>query len=185
MQRLVLIGPSGSGKTTLGRWVEVELGLPFTDLDDLHWRPGWVEASLDDFRRGVDRCSRAPRWVIAGSYTKVRDLVWPRADALVWLDLPLAHVLWRSTARALRQWWTAEPICNGNRQTLAQLAYGRDSLLGYTLRTFAARRREWPALLISEAFRHLRCSRLRSHMEVAARQRSIAGTQTGNTPVDR
>jgi hypothetical protein len=185
MQRVVIVGPSGSGKTTLGRWVEARLGLPFADLDDLHWRPGWVEAPLDELRRDVDRCTRAPRWVIAGNYANVRDLVWPRADSLVWLDLPLAHVLWRSTGRALRHWWTAEPICNGNRQTLAQLAYGRASLLGYTVRTFAGRRREWPALLISEEFRHLRCSRLRSHMEVAAWQRAIAGTQTGNTPVDR
>jgi hypothetical protein len=185
VRHLILIGPSGSGKTTLGRWVEATLGLPFTDLDDLHWRPGWVEAPLDDFRHDVDRCTRAPRWVIAGNYGKVRDIVWSRADALVWLDLPLAHVLWRSTTRALRHWWTAEPICNGNRQTLAQLFNGRDSLLGYTLRTFAARRREWPALLNSRDFRHLHCSRLRSHREVAAWQCALAGTQTGNTPVDR
>jgi hypothetical protein len=185
VQRQVLIGPSGSGKTTLGRWVEATLGLPLTDLGDLRWRPGWLEAPLDDLRRDVDRCTRAPRWVIAGNYAKARDLVWSRADALVWLDLPLAQVLWRSPARALRHWWIAEPVCNGNRQTRAQLANGCDSLIGYTFCTFAARRREWPALLVSQEFRHLSQSRLRSDPEVAAWQHAIAGTQTGNTPVDR
>ena len=189
MQRLVLIGPSGSGKTTLGRWVEATLGLPFTDLDDLHWRPGWIEVPLEHMRRDVDALTQAQRWVLAGNYAEARDLIWPRADTLVWLDLPLAQVLWRSTSRALRHWWTREPICNGNRQTLAQLANGRDSLLGYTVRTFAARRREWPALLVSQEFRHLRWSRLRSDAEVAAWQRAVAGDQArrqaGNTPVDR
>ncbi len=48
-ERIVIIGPSGSGKTTLGRWLERELGLPFTDLDDLHWQPGWREAPLPAF----------------------------------------------------------------------------------------------------------------------------------------
>jgi adenylate kinase family enzyme len=185
VQRLVIIGPSGSGKTTLGRWVEATLGLPFTDLDDVHWRPGWTEAAVDDFRRDVDRLCTGPRWVLAGNYGKARDLIWPRADTLAWLDLPLAHVLWRSTARALRHWWTAESICNGNRQTLLQIANGRDSLIGYTLRTYGQRRREWPALLAADEHRRLRHVRLRSAAEAAAWQRAITAAQAGNTPVDR
>lgn len=185
MQRVVIVGPSGSGKTTLGRWIEREVGLPFTELDDLHWRPGWVEAPLREFRGAVDGVTQASRWVVAGNYAKARDLVWPRADTLVWLDLPLGQVLWRSTSRALRQWWTREPICNGNRQTLAQLVNGRDSLIGYTLRTFSPRRREWPQLLAADDCRHLRQFRLRSHSAIVAWQRATSESQTGNTPVDR
>jgi hypothetical protein len=185
VQRIALIGPSGSGKTTLGRWLQTTLGTPFTDLDDLHWRLGWVEAPLDAFRRDVDRLAQTPCWAIAGSYAKARDLIWPRADTLIWLDLPLFQVLWRSTSRAVRQWWTAEPICNGNRQTLAQLVNGRDSLIGYTLLTFPQRRREWPRLLAAPEYRHLSQFRLRSHAEVAAWQRAVAAGQSGKTPVDR
>jgi len=185
MQRIAIVGPSGSGKTTLGRWCERELGLPFSDLDDLHWRPGWVEAPLEEFRRDVDACTRAPRWVVVGNYMKASDLVWGRADTLVWLDLGLGRVLWRSAARALRDWRTGDPICNGNRQTLAQIANGPDSLLGYTLRTHARRRREWPALLASDNYRHLRAFRLRSPAQVEAWQRAAAGTQAGKTPVDK
>jgi adenylate kinase family enzyme len=185
VQRIALIGPSGSGKTTLGRWLETGFDLPFIDLDDLHWCPGWIEAPLADFRRDVDRLTQAPRWAVAGNYAEARDLIWPRADTLIWLDLPLTEVLWRSTSRAVRQWWTAEPICNGNRQTLAQLLIGRDSLIGYTLLTFPRRRLEWPRLLAAPEFRHLSQFRLRSHAEVAAWQRAVAAGQTGNTPVDR
>jgi adenylate kinase family enzyme len=146
MKRVVIIGPSGSGKATLGQWIGRHVGLPFTNLDDLHWRPAWVEAPLREFRAAVDSVAQASRCVVAGNYAEARDLVWLRADTLVWLDLPLAQVLWRSTSRALRHSWTREPICNGYRRTPAQLVNGRDSLIGYTLHTFRQRRREWTRL---------------------------------------
>lgn len=175
-----MIGASGSGKTTLGRWVERHLGLPFTDLDDVFWRPGWQAAPADVFRSDVDRLTAQPRWVLAGNYGGVRELVWPRADTLVWLDLSLATALRRSTGRALRQWWTRESICNGNAQTLWHLVQWPDGLLPYTLRTFSARRRTWPAEI--QAHDHLAAYRLRNEREVAAWQRRV---QAGNTPVDR
>ena len=174
--RIAVIGPSGSGKTSLGRWIEQHLGLPFTDLDDLHWRPGWSEAPLTESRAAVDATTHPPRWVVAGNYAKVRDLIWPRAELIVWLDLPLATVLRRSTARALRQWWTREPICNGNRQTLAHMVIGHDALLLYTLRTFHARRRDWPALLGASARAEVQVQRLCSARAVAAWQRAAQAT---------
>ena len=182
MHRVVIFGASGSGKTTLGRWLGEQCDLPFTDLDNIHWRPGWVEAPLDEFRMAVDRITSAERWVVAGNYGKARDLLWPRADTLIWLDLPLPAVLWRSAARALRQWWTEEPICNGNRQTLSQIVDGRNSLLGYTLRTYQIRRREWPRVLRLPEHASARLIHLRGQAEVSAWQAEL---QTGNTPVDR
>jgi hypothetical protein len=182
MQRVAIIGPSGSGKTTLGRWIESEFGLPFTDLDDLHWRPGWAEAPLDEFRREVDQRTRAPRWVVVGNYGKARDLVWTRADTLLWLDLPLPLVLWRTTRRVFRQARTGEPICNGSHQSRRAPVFGKDPLLWYAIRTVPRRRREWPRILGSPEHAHAAVVRLRSPAQVAAWQRSV---QAGNTPVDR
>ena len=182
MNRVAVVGPSGGGKTALGRWIEVEFGLPFTDLDDVFWRPGWQQAPEPAFRADVDRLTRQPRWVLAGNYSPVRDLVWPRADTLVWLDLPLPVVLWRTTLRVIRQARTQEPVCNGNRQDIRALVFGKDPLLAYTLRTNRRRRRDWPALLAAPEHAHLNVARLRSAAQVAAWQRRI---QAGNTPVDR
>lgn len=118
--------------------------------------------------------------MIAGNYAKARDLTWARADTLIWLDLRLPHVLWRSASRAVRQWHTREPLCNGNRQTLANIVNGGDSLLGYTLQTYHARRRERPLLLRQHA--HAKQFRLRSQREIDLWR---AGLQAGKTPVDR
>lgn len=182
MQRVVVIGPSGSGKTTLGHWLASELALPFIDLDDVFWRPGWRQAPIAEFRRDVEALTRQARWAIAGNYGAARDLVWPRADTLVWLDLPLPLVLLRTTRRVVRQTLTREPICNGNRQQLKALVFGTDPLLGYTLRTFSQRRRDWPALLGAPELAHLEVVRLRSPVRVARWKRQV---QAGKTPVDR
>lgn len=182
MRRIVVLGASGSGKTTLGRWLGERLDLPFTDLDDVYWRPGWTESSVTEFRSAVAELAASGGWVIAGNYGKVRDLLWPRADTLIWLDLPLPQVLWRTTIRACRQWWTGEAICNGNRQTVIALVKPPDSLLGYTLRNHLARKRAWPMALRQPEHAHATVVRLRSAAEVAAWQNFV---QPGNTPVDK
>lgn len=188
--RVVVIGQSGSGKTSLGRWLGHTLDLPFTDLDDVYWRPGWGEASTDEFRADVDRFTRQPRWVVVGNYPKARDLIWPRADTLVWLDLPLLLSLWRTTIRVIRQARSGEPVCNGNRQAIGALVFGIDPLLGYTLRTWHANRRQWPLALREPQHAHLKTFRLRSSRAVTAWRAQVQlrvqpRVQPPKTPVDR
>lgn len=47
--RIVIVGTSCAGKTTLGKKLAQESGIPYTDLDDLHWNPGWTETPHDQF----------------------------------------------------------------------------------------------------------------------------------------
>jgi len=105
--------------------------------------------------------------VVAGNYSSVQDLVWPRADTLVWLDLPLPLTLWRTTVRVLRQARTAESICKGNRQTVSALVFGKDPLLWYALKTVPQRRRRWPQVLGAAELAHLRAARLATPTAVA------------------
>jgi len=91
-QRISVVGTSGSGKTTVGRAIADRLGIPFIELDALAWLPGWVNRPLAELRELVDERTRGPMWVVDGNYSKVRDLVWGRADTVVWLDYPFHHV---------------------------------------------------------------------------------------------
>lgn len=54
---------------------------------------------------------------MAGNYGRVRDLLWPRADTIVWLDYAFPLVLGRLTARTVRRAVTGEILWNGNRET--------------------------------------------------------------------
>jgi hypothetical protein len=109
-----------------------------------------------------------PAWVCDGNYSPVRDLVWGRADALVWLDYPMGLVFRRVLWRTLRRSLSREPLWAGNRESLAMSFLSRDSILLWVLTTWRRRRREYPRLLARPEYRHLRVWRFRSPGRAAA-----------------
>ena len=118
MQRVLVAGITGSGKTTFARELAARAGLPFHEMDALYHGPGWVP--LDTFEDDVDRISREEAWVFdSHGYEQVRDLVWSRADTVVWLHYPrpvvMSRVLRRSFARALKR----DEIFNGNTESFS------------------------------------------------------------------
>jgi hypothetical protein len=76
--------------------------VPYLELDALHHGPGWVPRPT--FAANVDAQTRALRWVIDGNYSAVRDLLWSRADTIVWLDLPLWIAGTRVVRRSFARW---------------------------------------------------------------------------------
>ena len=133
LARIVVIGVTGSGKTTLGRRLARARGVPFVELDALHWGPGWTPASDEAFGRSVDRALAGERWVADGNYSQVRSHVWGRASLVVWLRYPW----WRSFARLLRRTFgriaTREELYGGNRETLRAALFDRESILWWSI----------------------------------------------------
>src|SRR5262245_13696918 len=94
-QRIVIVGTTGSGKSTLARHLADRLNLSHIELDALYWGPNWIPCPEDDFRARVKDASAEERWVVDGNYNAVRNLVWPSADTVIWLDYSLSLILWR------------------------------------------------------------------------------------------
>lgn len=148
MRRVAVLGTSGSGKTTVGRALATRLGVPFVELDALHWGPGWTAATSAELRARVAPIVATDEWVIDGAYRgKIGDLVLERADVVVWLDLRMRVWFPRLVRRTLRRIARREVFLNGNRETVRQAFLSRDSLLLYALRTNRSRRRRYPASL--------------------------------------
>ena len=116
MQRVSVVGNSGSGKSTLAARIAQRLDAPHIELDALRHGPAWRETPDAEFRAAVAERLGAPRWVVDGNYPVVRDLVWARADTVVWLDRPRSVVMRRLVARTLRRLLLRQSLWNGNRE---------------------------------------------------------------------
>jgi adenylate kinase family enzyme len=86
VRRISVVGNSGSGKTTLAAAVAGALGVPHLELDSVFHQPGWEPLDKDVFRARVAEFAAADGWVIDGNYSSAQDLVWQRADTVLWQD---------------------------------------------------------------------------------------------------
>jgi adenylate kinase family enzyme len=154
-QRIVVVGTSGSGKTTLARRLSRALRIPHVELDALHWEPNWVEAPDEVFRERVIKALKGDTWIVDGNYSKVRDIIWSRADTVVWLDYSLPVMLWRLTLRTFRRVFHKVELWGGNRESLRTALFSKDSLFLWVLTTYKRRRREYPQLLAKPEHAHL------------------------------
>lgn len=164
MKRIAVIGATGSGKTTLARNIAQRLGFRHVETDALHWEPNWQEAHIDVLRARVAQALTGDGWVIDGNYSKVRDIVWGRADTLVWIDYPLPIIFWRLGWRTLKRIVTREKLWGTNRETW-RAAFGRDSLFLWVLQSRPRHKRDYPILLQQSEYAHLRLVHLRSPRE--------------------
>jgi adenylate kinase family enzyme len=157
-ERIVVIGMSGSGKTTLARQLGQKLGLPHIEIDAIHWQAGWQMLPEDQLIEQLDSATSGPRWVVDGNYSVVRQLVWDRADTLVWLDYSFPLTLWRITRRTIGRASSQQELWNTNREHWRQV-FSRDSMIWWVVRMYHKRQRQWRGLV--PQFPHLSVHRFR------------------------
>ncbi|TMI07280.1 adenylate kinase [Candidatus Bathyarchaeota archaeon] len=165
-RRISVVGTIGSGKTTFARKSALVIDVPHIELDALHWESNWVEAPNDLFRERVKQSLQGDSWVVDGNYHQVRDIVWSRADTVVWLDYPFRIIIARLARRTLRRILTHEKLWNGNQEHIRGL-FTRDSVFLWAVRSYRRRRRQYPVLLSKPENSHLAVVRLRSPAEAA------------------
>ncbi len=157
-KRIVVIGVTSSGKSTLAEELASRFHLSGVDLDALNWEPNWQEAPLEVFRTRVEAATQSEGWVIAGNYHIVRDIIWPKAQAVIWLDYPLLTVLGQLTRRTFKRWWTQELLWGANRERLIThfKLWSQDSLFHWLFKTYWRRKREIPLVLSQPEHQHLK-----------------------------
>jgi adenylate kinase family enzyme len=148
-QRIAIVGLAAAGKTTLAAALAEKIAGRHIELDQLHWEANWTPATREVFRARVADAVKADAWATDGNYSVVRDLVWTRADLIIWLDYSLPCVYARLLRRTARRLWTQEKICNGNVEHVRTNLFSRDSLFVYNWHAIS-RHREIYAKLLSE-----------------------------------
>lgn len=152
-ERIVIVGTSSSGKTTLARALATKLGYRHIELDALHWGPRW--RPRESFRDDVVAATAGTRWIAEGNYRTVRDFVWSRATALVWLNYSFAVVFRRALWRTLTRGVLRRELYNTNRESLVRGLLHPEGTFWWVIRSHRRRRREVRAALATAEFAHL------------------------------
>ena len=132
------------GKSSMARQLSELTGIPWTSVDDICWRPGWVPMPLDEQLAHFEALTATSSWILDSAYGGWRHLALQRADLVVALDLArvtsLARLLRRTATRIIDQ----QEVCNGNTESWHSV-FARDSLVVWHFTSFRRKRTEMRA----------------------------------------
>lgn len=174
--RYVVVGTSGSGKSTFARALAQAMTVRRIELDELYWGENWTPRPADEFTRSVSEFAVGDRWVVDGNFSKVRDVLWPSATHIVWLNFSrrvvFTRVLWRTIKRAVLR----QVLWHGNRESIRKAFFSRESILLWSLSTYAKNQTKYAMLRSEPEFAHLSWLELETPSQARAFLSSLAGS---------
>ncbi len=144
--RIGVFGASGSGKSTLAKRVADQTERHYLAMDPLNFLPDWVERPLADAEQMLREMVREERWVSDGNYAKLRHIIGPRVQLVIWLDYSFARVLWQLLLRTVVRSAKKEELWPGCRETWRMSFFSRESILLWMIKTHGRKRRELRSL---------------------------------------
>ena len=94
MKRIQIMGCSGEGKSTLARKLGEKTGLPVIHIDQLFWKPGWVESGKEEIDQKILAAAAGEKWIMDGNYTRTLTQRLERCDLVIYLDFPRWFCIW-------------------------------------------------------------------------------------------
>ncbi|MBM0740061.1 AAA family ATPase [Phormidium sp. CLA17] len=161
-KRISVVGTTGSGKTTLAQQVAQHFQIPYIELDALYWEPNWTAPPPQVFRDRVTEALSRDCWVVDGNYSAVRNIVWSRAETIVFLDYSFWLIMGRLLRRTLRRSLKQEELWNGNREDIRKSFFSQESILLWMLQTYQRNRKKYPVLFQQQEYAHLSVVHLQS-----------------------
>ena len=164
LRRVIIVGSSGSGKTTLARGISQALGSPHIELDAIRHGPNWTETPDDIFREKVGDATQEDIWVVDGNYSIARDVLWPKATTLIYLDYSVGVIMRRLIARTLRRNIKREVLWNGNKENILDnfKIFSNESVIAYSLKNHWRLRRDFTRLFEHPDYAHVQKIRFRT-----------------------
>ena len=174
--RYVVVGTSGAGKSTFAQQLAAQTGCSYIELDALYWGPDWQAVPTEQFRQRVAQATQGECWVADGNYSAVRDILWPQASHVLWLNYSRFTVFSRLLGRTLRHSITRQCLSHGNRESLAMALFSKDSILLWALTTYAKNQRKFAALRRDAQFAHLQWLEIRKPSQATKLLQAMAAS---------
>lgn len=102
MQRIIITGPNGAGKSHLAsRFHHARPDVPHVSFDAIKLTTGWQERPRAQIDARLSNVVQTDAWILDGG-PSLLQLAVTRADAVIWLDPPLALRAWRLFSRPFK-----------------------------------------------------------------------------------
>ena len=175
--RYLVIGTSGAGKSTFAKRLAHKIHASYIELDSRYWGPGWQAVPPEQFKHSVVEATQGACWVADGNYSAVRDVLWSRATHVIWLNYGRFTVFSRLLRRTLGDGITRKRLSHGNRESLRMAFFSKDSVLLWSLSTYAKNQSKFAALREPGEFAHLQWIEFSEPSEASMFLKAIAASQ--------
>lgn len=105
MQRILVTGNAGAGKTTAAQRLATLLELPYTGLDSIVWKAGWIRTPAPERCEQERQLAERTAWVADG----VSDVLLQAADIVLFLDVPRHRCFYQAGLRNLPYLFRSRP----------------------------------------------------------------------------
>jgi adenylate kinase family enzyme len=109
MKRIMIIGCGGSGKSTLAKQIYHLTGLELIHLDQVFFKPGWVELEMEEWVEKNIELLQKEEWIIDGNYGSTMDMRLEKADTVIFMDTPTHIRLIRVLKRGIQYFGKTRP----------------------------------------------------------------------------
>jgi hypothetical protein len=101
--------------------------------------------------------------VLDGNYNRSRPVKWRDVDLVVWVDYSFARTLRQAVCRAISRASRGQELWpgTGNCESFRRAFFSRDSIIGWTIKTWKNNRQRYQSDMTDPAYRHIRFVRLR------------------------
>lgn len=170
MKRINVIGTTGSGKSTFANRLADKLGYTCIHMDQLFWKPDWVESSDEEFIPKVKEVVSGETWILDGNYSRTNNIKWKNADTVIWLDYSYPRTLFQLLKRTVSRVVTKEELWpgTGNRESFRKAFMSKDSIFIWFFKCYRRNKVRYENLDRSFRQGHIKFIRLRSPKEAEA-----------------
>lgn len=167
MKKIIVIGVTGSGKTTFAGKLAKKLGCQHISLDELFWLADWNMTPDKEFFEKIDQATESESWVLDGNYGRTNHISWPKADTIIWIDLPFWLTFYQNLSRSIYRAVTGVELWKGtgNRESFLRM-FSKDSIVLWLFKTYKPHKKRIEDRMGSAEYSHLTFHRLKSRREV-------------------
>ena len=167
MRKIIIIGVTGSGKSTLAQKLAKKLKYKYIQLDQIFWKANWQQTPDEEFFQKIENAIQGDSWIIDGNYGRTNHITWPKADTIIWIDLPFYLTLYQNISRSLKRAFLKYELWEGtgNRESFSRM-FSKDSIVLWVFKTYKSHKKRFELRINAKEYEHINFYRLRSHKEI-------------------